>query len=166
MWDGKVAFVLVFAVIASAVVGRIVAAYYRKRVLALMSQGTPPTDDDGAPAMLLRPAHAARASSTAQNRSARRKLALTIIAISLAVGLTQSWWSLQFVYNETGYGPIKLALFGLGLCLGDGAGPRPAVALELAAHCAEQRGLRGAGGDADLPALDRGAVAIRRWCCG
>lgn len=112
MWDGKIASVLIFAVLASALAGHIVAARYRKRVLAWMSQGTPPRDAGGAPAPPQRPARAARASSIAANRSARRRLALAIVAISLAVGFSQSWWSLQFVHNETGYGPIKLSLIG------------------------------------------------------
>ncbi|MBK8336864.1 MAG: hypothetical protein IPL03_09810 [Sterolibacteriaceae bacterium] len=112
MWDGKIASVFVFAVLASALAGRIVAARYRKRVLAFMSQGTPPAGDGGAPAPPQRAARAARASSIAANRGARRRLALAIVAISLAIGLSQSWWSLQFVYNETGYGPIKLSLIG------------------------------------------------------
>ncbi|MGB7990902.1 MAG: hypothetical protein WCF44_16000 [Candidatus Methylophosphatis roskildensis] len=113
MWDGKVAFALIFAVLAGAVVGRIVAAWYRKRVLALMSQGAPPSDAGAPAAALPQQSRRGRTSSITQNRRARGRLALTIVAISLAIGLTQSWWSLQFVYNETGYGPIKLTLLGL-----------------------------------------------------
>lgn len=113
MWDGKVAFALVFAVIASAVVGRIAAAFYRKRVLALMSQGTPVLGDGAGTAPLPRASHAVRTTSFEQNRRARRKLETVIVAISLAIGLTQSWWSLQFVHTETAYGPIKLVLVGL-----------------------------------------------------
>lgn len=88
MWDGKVAFALIFAVLAGAVVGRIVAAWYRKRVLALMSQGAPPSDAGAPAAALPQQSRRARTSSITQNRRARGRLALTIVAISLAIGLT------------------------------------------------------------------------------
>lgn len=110
MWDGKLAFVVIVAVIASAVVGRMIAATYRRRVLLLMS--SPAHTIAPGPAGL-RPLRAARPASLDRNRAARRRTALLIVAISLAIGLTQAWWELEFVYNETAYGPVKLALWGL-----------------------------------------------------
>src|SRR5262249_15983599 len=52
-------------------------------------------------------------ASTMQNRQAQRRLALAFGAISLAIGLSQAWFGLTFVYAEGGYGPIKLSLMGL-----------------------------------------------------
>lgn len=110
MWDGKVMFVVIVAVIASAVVGRMIAATYRRRVLLLMST---PAHTIAPLSAGLRPLRDARPASREQNCAARRRTALLIVAISLAIGLTQAWWELEFVYNETAYGPIKLALWGL-----------------------------------------------------
>ena len=118
MWDGKVIFVVIVAVVLAAGVGRIVAARYRGRILALMTIAAPPNDDtaQGRPASLaIASATPDRPSTVSgmQNRRARRRLALAFGAISLAIGLSQAWFGLTFVYTEGGYGPIKLSLMGL-----------------------------------------------------
>src|SRR5262250_779563 len=118
MWDGKVIFVVIAAVALAAGVGRIVAARYRRRLLALMSTAAPPNDEtaQGGPVSLaVTPATSDRPSTAGmmQNRRAQRRLALAFAAISLAIGLSQAWFGLTFVYTEGGYGPIKLTLMGL-----------------------------------------------------
>ncbi|HUO63673.1 MAG TPA: hypothetical protein VMT97_08220 [Terriglobales bacterium] len=117
-WDGKVIFVVIVAVVLAAIAGRIVAARYRRRVLALMSGGAPPSDAVAAggrvPAASPAPPVPSTTSGTlAQNRRARHRLALAVVAISLAIGLSQAWFGLAFVYTEGGYGPIKLLVMGL-----------------------------------------------------
>ena len=117
MWDGKVILVVVVAVIFAALAGRIVAARYRRRVLALMSGGPPPSDATTArgpaAAVTARPAPPACSASLAQNRRARGRLALSFVLISLAIGLSQAWFGLVFVYTGGGFGPIKLLVMGL-----------------------------------------------------
>jgi hypothetical protein len=119
MWDGKVILVVIVAMVLAAITGRIVAGRYRHRVLALMSGGAPPSDAGAAggpgaatadPAL---PAPFAPSIVLAQNRRARQRLAVTFVAISLAIGLSQAWFGLTFVYTEGGYGPIKLLVMAL-----------------------------------------------------
>src|SRR5215471_9382471 len=117
MWDGKVIFVVAVAVVFAALAGRIVAARYRTRVLALMSGASPPRDATvargPAAAVIATPAPSASSVSPAQNRRARRRLALTFVLISLAIGFSQAWFGLVFVYTGGGTGPIKLFVMGL-----------------------------------------------------
>jgi hypothetical protein len=117
MWDGKVIFVVAVAVVFAALAGRIVAARYRTRVLALMSGASPPRDATvargPAAAVIATPAPSASSVSPAQNRRARRRLALTFVLISLAIGFSQAWFGLVFVYTGGGFGPIKLLVMGL-----------------------------------------------------
>ncbi|HMB33027.1 MAG TPA: hypothetical protein VKV41_03300, partial [Methylomirabilota bacterium] len=106
MWDGKVIFVVAVAVVFAALAGRIVAARYRTRVLALMSGASPPRDATvargPAAAVIATPAPSASSVSPAQNRRARRRLALTFVLISLAIGFSQAWFGLVFVYTGGG----------------------------------------------------------------
>jgi hypothetical protein len=119
MWDGKLAFALIAAVLLAALAGRIVAAVYRRRVLELMSHGAPPSDASAAaPGVALHAPPQARrparfAAGMAQNRRARARVAAAFVAISLAIGALQAGWSLGFVYTEGGFGPIKFAIMAL-----------------------------------------------------
>jgi len=118
MWDGKVIFVVIVAVVLASGAGRIVAARYRRRLLALMSMAAPPNDlaagaEPVSLAITAAPPDRRSTASTMQNRQAQRRLALAFGAISLAIGLSQAWFGLTFVYAEGGYGPIKLSLMGL-----------------------------------------------------
>src|SRR5262249_27145211 len=114
MWDGKVIFVVVVAVVLAALAGRIVAARYRRRVLALMSGGPPPSDATAArgpaTAVTAPPAPSAFSASLAQNRRARRRLALTFVLISVAIRFSQAWLGLVVVYTGRGFGPVKRLL--------------------------------------------------------
>lgn len=120
MWDGKVMFAVIVAIILSAIVGRIVASGYRRTVLELMSTSAPPTDDAPAASAgnaAAPQAPAAEVSTTvtpAHNRRARLRLGTGFVAISLAIGFSQAWFTLTFVYTEGGFGILKLAVMGLG----------------------------------------------------
>src|SRR5262250_485619 len=135
MWDGKVIFVVAVAVVFAALAGRIVAARYRTRVLALMSGGSPPSDATGArgpaAAVTAPPAPSASSVSPAQNRRARRRLA------------------------------HQAARDGTPLRLGHGPGLGPALALELAAQHGLERRLHGGSGHAGLAALNRCPASAR-----
>ncbi len=118
MWDGKLLSALIAAVLLSAVAGRIVAAVYRRRVLALMSQGTPPADAIGdsaipSPSPTEPMAYVPGTASLTQNRSAHLRLMLAFCALCFAIALFQAWWNLGFVYTEGGYGPGKLLVMTL-----------------------------------------------------
>lgn len=111
MWDGKLAFALLVAIALSAILGRIVAARYRKRVLELMTCGAPPPEAAHAVESSPGPRTDMRAPSSiapAENARARRRLATCFVAISVLIALSLAWFNLAFVYTDSNYGIAKV----------------------------------------------------------
>lgn len=115
MWDGKFLFALLVAVALSAGVGRIIGWRFRARVLALMSAGGPPREAGHArlPDERGRIRRSGARATSRANHAARRRLILVLVGLSLALGVTEAWWSLRFAYRDGGFGPVKLMTVGL-----------------------------------------------------
>ena len=101
---GELLFALMGGVLLAAVASWGVATAYRRRLLALMRGGPAPQDQAAAPAG---PADTAAVKATgrsadlpARHHRATVRAALAIAGICLLVGLTQSWLSFLFVYND------------------------------------------------------------------
>lgn len=101
---GELLFALMLGVLLAAAASWGVATAYRRRLLALMRGGPAPQDLAAAPAG---PADTAAVKASgrsaelpARHHRATVRAALAIAGICLLIGLTQSWLSFLFVYND------------------------------------------------------------------
>lgn len=98
---GALQFFLVLSVLLSAIGGWVLAARYRRRMLALMRAG--PAPDDYAPprafTLTLQARHAPPPLDLAANRRALIRLTGVLAGLSLVTALTQSALALHFVYE-------------------------------------------------------------------
>lgn len=112
MADAKIFFILIVAVVLSAVFARWLAGRYRKRMVALMSGGGVPAAHSAVLAPASAPAAAqprlAPALDRGQNRRAAVRLTVVLIGVSFVMALSMAWFNLSFAYAQDGYGPAKL----------------------------------------------------------
>lgn len=106
---------LIAAVFLSGLLAWLVAALYRRRMVALMRAG--PAPDAARPAadaaFSLLEQRPAVALDLAANRRASRRFLLALGGVSLLVGLTQSWLALLFVYDDPHFSLNRLLVLGL-----------------------------------------------------
>lgn len=106
---------LLAAVFLSGLLAWLVAALYRRRMVALMRAG--PAPDAARPAadesFTLLEQRPAVALDLAANRRASRRFLLALGGVSLLVGLTQSWLALLFVYDDPHFSLNRLLVLGL-----------------------------------------------------
>ena len=112
---GALFFALAAAVLLAAATAWLVAGLYRRRMVALM-RGGPAPDLVGAAA----PASTAPAAprppgilDPAANRHAALRQLLALAGLCLAIGLTQSWLALVFVYDDTDISLNRWLVLGL-----------------------------------------------------
>src|SRR5215204_5520765 len=94
---GKLYFTLIASVLLSCVAAWIIARRYRRRMQQLMR--TPHTEESQAPVAEVAPdGPPPLAVSLADNRSAGRRLTMSLIASSCLIALSSSciWWALKF----------------------------------------------------------------------
>ncbi len=102
---GELLFALQIGVLLAAIASWLVASAYRRRMLGLMRGGPPPQDASAhtSPATTAPTPAPARARRTdlpgAHHRASLRAL-LAVAGVCLLIGLTQSWLSFLFVYND------------------------------------------------------------------
>ncbi|MBL0208858.1 MAG: hypothetical protein IPP84_13215 [Propionivibrio sp.] len=110
--SGAVFFILISAVLLAAILAWVVAALYRRGMLALMRGGSTPASAVPIAASVTPPdAHpipqaSAGRAKLAANRQATIRLMLVLSGISLLIALTQSLLALLFVYGE---GELRLS---------------------------------------------------------
>lgn len=116
---GELLFALMLGVLLAAAVSWLVAGAYRRRLLMLMRQGGAPRDLVTTTAPLpdaACPVHVAGRSADlpARHRGATGRALLAITGTCLLVGLTQSWLSFLFVYDdERGFTARRVLVLGL-----------------------------------------------------
>lgn len=102
---GELLFALQIGVLLAAIASWLVASAYRRRMLALMRDGPAPQDAQahaasGAAAPLSAPARERRTDLPAAHHRASLRALLAVAGVCLLVGLTQSWLSFLFVYDD------------------------------------------------------------------
>lgn len=104
---GELLSTLMLGVLLAAAVSWLVASAYRRRMLALMREGPSPQDlrvataaGTGEAAPAAPPPAGRSADLPSRHRRASLRAALAIAGICLLVGLTQSWLSFLFVYDD------------------------------------------------------------------
>lgn len=112
---GPILFALILGVLLAAAMAWIVAALYRRRMLALMRGGPAPDDARAAPlpAFTLLEQRPSPLFDAAANRRAAGRFLLASAGLSLLIGLTQSWLALLFVYTDGVFSLNRLAVLGL-----------------------------------------------------
>lgn len=117
--SGELLFALQIGVLLAAVVSWLVASAYRRRMLALMRSGPAPQDaattPQAAPPPFTAPgAGASRTYLPAAHHRASLRALLAVAGICLLIGLTQSWLSFLFVYNDAkGFTLRRVLVLGL-----------------------------------------------------
>jgi hypothetical protein len=114
--SGAVFFILITAVLLAAALAWVLAALYQRRMLALMSSGTPPRPAAGVTEPTI-PLDARAGTWTTgvdsmANQRATIRLMLSLGAISLLIALTQSWLALLFVYDDREISLNRLLVLG------------------------------------------------------
>ncbi|MGL4317149.1 MAG: hypothetical protein ACRCTL_11135 [Pseudomonas sp.] len=114
---GELLFALQIGVLLAAIASWLVASAYRRRMLALMRGGPAPQDTvaHAADPPVATPAHGLRRSDlrAAHHRASMRAM-LAVAGVSLLIGLTQSWLSFLFVYDDArGFTLRRLLVLGL-----------------------------------------------------
>ena len=102
---GELLFALQIGVLLAAIASWLVASAYRRRMLGLMRSGSAPQDAVSVNAAALPPAASLptfvrRADLPAAHHRASLRALLAVAVISLLIGLTQSWLSFLFVYDD------------------------------------------------------------------
>ncbi|MGI9215535.1 MAG: hypothetical protein ACR2JA_00820, partial [Hydrogenophaga sp.] len=100
---GELLFALQIGVLLAAIASWLVASAYRRRMLALMRGGPAPQDTAAAPATpapAQPSARARRADLPAAHHRASLRALLAVAGVCLLIGLTQSWLSFLFVYED------------------------------------------------------------------
>lgn len=101
--SGELLFALQLGVLFAALASWLVATAYRRRMLGLMRAGPAPDAARDTPATVAAvpsaPAHR-RTDLPAANRRATLRAMLALAGICLLIGLTQSWLSFLFVYDD------------------------------------------------------------------
>ncbi|WP_310567985.1 hypothetical protein [Hydrogenophaga sp.] len=117
---GELLFALQIGVLLAAIASWLVASAYRRRMLALMRGGPAPQDasahaaSSAAAASTLAPARARRADLPQTHRRASQRALLAVAAVCLLIGLTQSWLSFLFVYDDArGFTLRRVLVLGL-----------------------------------------------------
>ena len=114
---GELLFALLIGVMLAAFVSWLVASAYRRRMLALMRGGPAPQDAAGRAADLpvaTSAAGARRSDLTAAHHRASVRAMLVVAGVSLLIGLTQSWLSFLFVYDDArGFTLRRVLVLGL-----------------------------------------------------
>ncbi len=116
---GPLLFALMLGVLLASATAWVVSGLYRRRMIALMRSGPPPDDAHAAPGWS--PPQSAPPSAprphprldAGWNRRASLRHALTIGALCVLIGMTQSWLALLFVYTEGGVSLRRLVVLGL-----------------------------------------------------
>ncbi|MBK9327116.1 MAG: hypothetical protein IPN00_12620 [Hydrogenophilales bacterium] len=111
---GALFFALAAAVLLAAATAWLVAGLYRRRMVALM-RGGPAPDLAGAvaPASAGAPPGQPGILDLAANRRAALRQLLALAGLCLAIGLTQSWLALVFVYDDTDISLNRWLVLGL-----------------------------------------------------